>query len=166
MPPPPVIKPRASSRKGEQLITPNRSARYEYHILDTYEAGIVLVGTEVKSLRAGRVQLTDAYAGLQRGEVWLYNLHIAPWDKGNRNNHVATRPRKLLLHRQEIRRLIGKVQEQGLTLVPLRLFFRDGIVKLEFAVGKGKKLYDKRADTAAKEGKREAERALHHSQRE
>ena len=147
-------------RAANKDITVNRPARHEYHILETYEAGIVLQGTEVKSLRDGLVNITDAYAQVIKGEVWLYNLHISPFDKGNRFNHDPTRPRKLLLHRSEIRRLIGLVQQQGLTLIPLRLYFSDGKVKLELAVGKGKKLYDKRADKHAKEAKREAERAV------
>lgn len=149
-----------SARKGTQLITKNRRAFHEYHILETYEAGLVLTGTEVKSLRAGKVQMVDAFAQVIRSEIWLYNLHISPFEKGNRFNHEPTRPRKLLLHAQEIRRLIGKVTEQGLTLVPLSLYFKDGRVKCELAVCKGKKLYDKRAAEASKDAKREAERAM------
>jgi len=147
-------------RKGSGLITNNRKALYEYHILETYEAGMVLQGTEVKSLRQGKVQMVDAHASLHKEEVWLYNLHISAFDKGSYSNHEPTRRRKLLLHRAEIRRLIGKQAEKGLTLVPLKLYFKNGIVKLELAVAKGKKLYDKRADTATKDAKREAERAL------
>lgn len=153
------------TRQGTQLITKNRRAFHEYHILETYEAGLVLTGTEVKSLRAGKVQMVDAFAQVVRGELWLYNLHISPFEKGNRFNHEPTRPRKLLLHAQEIRRLIGKTTEQGLTLVPLSLYFKDGKAKLELAVGKGKKLYDKRAAEATKDAKREAERAMSMSQR-
>jgi SsrA-binding protein len=153
------------SRKGTSPITKNRRAFHEYFILETYEAGMVLTGTEVKSLRAGRVQMVDAHAQVVRGELFLYNLHISPWDKGNRFNHEPNRPRKLLLHGAEIRRLIGKTQEQGLTLVPLSLYFKDGKAKLELAVCKGKKLYDKRADAATKDAKREAERAMATSRR-
>lgn len=149
-----------SSRKGIKIITDNRRAYYEYHILETYEAGLVLMGSEVKSLRQGKVQMSDAHAQVVRGELWLYNLHIAPFEKATHINHEAKRPRKLLLHRQEIRRLIGKQEEKGLTLIPTKLYFKDGRVKLELAVARGKKLYDKRADSAAQDARREAERAV------
>ena len=145
--------------EGIKLITNNRKAYYEYHILETWEAGMVLQGTEVKSLRQGKVQMVDAHAQVVRGELWLYNLHISPFDKGSHSNHLPTRPRKLLLHRGEINRLIGKQEEKGLTLVPLKLYFTDGRVKLELGLAKGKKLYDKRADAATRDAKREAERA-------
>lgn len=145
--------------EGIKLITNNRKAYYEYHILETWEAGMVLQGTEVKSLRQGKVQMVDAHAQVVRGELWLYNLHISPFDKGSHSNHLPTRPRKLLLHRGEINRLIGKQEEKGLTLVPLKLYFKDGRVKLELGLAKGKKLYDKRADAATRDAKREAERA-------
>lgn len=144
----------------ERNIALNRKARHEFHILETLECGIVLVGTEVKSLREGKANLTDAYATVQYNELWLYNLHISPFEKGNRNNHEPLRPRKLLVHRSEIRRLIGKTKEQGLTLVPLRLYFAGSKVKLELALAKGKKLYDKREDEARKDAKREMERAV------
>lgn len=144
----------------EKNIALNRKARHEYHILEVIECGVVLQGTEVKSLREGKANLTDAYATVVHGEVWLYNLHISPFDKGNRFNHDPLRPRKLLLHRMEIRRLIGKTQEKGLTLVPLRLYFSNGKVKVELALGKGKKLYDKREAEASRDAKREVERAL------
>lgn len=147
-------------RKANGLITENRKAYYEYHILETYEAGIVLQGTEVKALRQGKVQMVDAHAAIEREEAWLYSLHISPFEKGSYSNHNPMRRRKLLLHGQEIRRLIGKTQEKGLTLVPLKLYFKDGKVKLELAVCQGKKLYDKRADAASKDAKREQERAM------
>lgn len=150
----------------EKNIALNRKARHEYHILEVIECGVVLQGTEVKSLREGKANLTDAYAVVQHGEVWLYNLHISPFDKGNRFNHDPLRPRKLLLHRMEIRRLIGKTQEKGLTLVPLRLYFSNGKVKVELALGKGKKLYDKREAEASRDAKREVERALRFSLKE
>ena len=147
-------------REEYKDIAVNRKARHEYAILETFEAGLVLTGTEVKSLRQGKAQVVDSHAQVVRGELWLYNLHISPWEKGNRNNHDPIRPRKLLLHGAEIRRLIGKQQEQGLTLIPLRLYFKEGRAKLELAIGKGKKLYDKRADVAARDAKRDAERAM------
>lgn len=150
----------STSRKGTRIITDNRRAYYEYHILETYEAGLVLVGSEVKSLRQGKVQMVDAHAQVVRGELWLYNLYIAPFEKASHTQHEAKRPRKLLLHAQEIRRLIGKQEEKGLTIIPTKLYFKDGRVKLELAVAKGKKLYDKRADAAAKDAKRQTERAM------
>lgn len=146
--------------QGEKTVATNRRASYEYHLLEQYEAGLVLQGTEVKSLRDSKVQILDAYAEIHKGEAWIHNLHISPFDKGNRFNHDPVRPRKLLLHKQEIRRLIGKTQELGLTLVPLRIYFKNGRAKLAFAVAKGKKLYDKRADKAEKEANREIERAV------
>ena len=152
-------------QSGIKRVATNRKASYEYHLLENYEAGLVLQGTEVKSMRDNKVQMVDAYATIIREEAWIYNLHIAPFDKGNRNNHDPIRPRKLLLHKSEIRRLIGKTQEMGLTLVPLRIYFKEGRAKLEFAVAKGKKLYDKRADKAEKEANREIERALRRDQR-
>ena len=139
-----------------ESIARNRRARHEYHILDTYEAGLVLTGTEVKSLRAGKANLTDAFGVVKDGEVFLLNLHISPYEQGNQFNHEPTRTRKLLLHRREIRRLIGSVERQGLTLVPLELYFRRGKAKVALALGKGKKLHDKRAD----EQKRDAEREI------
>ncbi|MBN9415429.1 MAG: SsrA-binding protein SmpB [Candidatus Eremiobacteraeota bacterium] len=161
-----MTKPADFPRKGTRTITDNRRAYYEYHILDTYECGLVLVGTEVKSLRHGRVQMVDSHAQVVRQELWLYNLYINPHDKTHYDNHEAKRPRKLLLHRGEINRLIGKQEEKGLTLIPTKLYFKDGRVKLELAVAKGKKLYDKRADSATKDAKREAERAMASSRRE
>lgn len=145
---------------GDKTIAVNRKARFRYHLLDRYEAGIALVGSEVKSLRAGRVNLTDAYAAVQGGEVWLHGLHISPFDKASRFNHDPTRPRKLLLHRHQIRRLTGETRERGFTLVPVRLYFRNRRVKVELAVARGKKLYDKREAIARREARREAERAL------
>lgn len=147
-------------RKGNRTITDNRRAYYEYHILETYECGLVLLGSEVKSLRHGRVMMSDAHAQVVRNELWLYNLHINPFEKSSYQNHEAKRPRKLLLHRGEINRLIGKQEEKGLTLIPTKLYFKDGRVKLEMGVARGKKLYDKRADQAAKDAKRETERAM------
>ncbi len=137
----------------------NRKARHDYTVLDTYEAGLVLTGTEVKSLRAGRASLADAFATVDDGEVWLRNLHVPEYDQGSWTNHEPRRPRKLLLHRAEIERLIGKTQEGGLTLVPLQLYFRDGKVKVELALARGKRSYDKRADLAKRDADREIARA-------
>ena|SRR5690349_5485171 len=129
---------------SERVIVTNRKALHDYSILERYEAGLVLKGTEVKSLRDGNANLQDGYALIKGREVWLIGLHINPFEKGNINNHEPKRERKLLLHRKEIRKLLGKVSEQGLTLVPLRLYFRNNIVKVELGLARGKKSYDKR----------------------
>jgi SsrA-binding protein len=145
---------------GRKVIAVNRRARHDYAITDTYEAGMVLTGTEVKSLRAGRANLTDAYAEVRDGEVWIVNLHIPEYDQGTWTNHEPRRTRKLLLHGHEINRLIGKTKQSGLTLVPMQLYFKDGKAKVEIGLGRGKKAYDKRQDIAAREAKRDAERAI------
>jgi SsrA-binding protein len=142
----------------EKNITVNRKARYEYTIIQTYEAGIVLQGTEVKSLRLGKANLVDSYANLKNGEVWLVGAHISVYEQGNINNHEPTRTRKLLLNKSEIRKLIGKVKEKGLTLIPLRLYFKNGKAKVELALAKGKKVYDKRESIAKKDLQRDQER--------
>jgi len=142
----------------EKNITVNRKARHEYSILQTYEAGIVLTGTEVKSLREGKANLVDSYASLDRGEVWLHSAHISEYRHGNINNHDPIRTRKLLLNKSEIRKLIGKVKEKGLTLIPLRLYFKKGKVKVELALAKGKKIYDKREAIAKRDLQRDQER--------
>ena len=144
----------------EKNITVNRKARHEYAILQTFEAGIVLVGTEVKSLRQGKANLVDGYAKIENGEVWLVNAHISEYTQGNINNHDPRRERKLLLNKSEIRKLIGKTKEKGLTLIPLRLYFKNGKVKVELALAKGKKVYDKRRDIAKKDFQREQERRI------
>jgi len=144
----------------EKNITVNRKAQHEYFIIQTYEAGIVLVGTEVKSLREGKVNLVDSYATIKNGEVWLINAHISEYRQGNINNHNPTRDRKLLLNKSEIRKLIGKTKEKGLTLIPLRLYFLKGNVKVELALAKGKKSYDKRETIAKKDFQREQERRI------
>lgn len=139
----------------------NRRARHDYHIVDTYEAGLVLTGTEVKALREGRVNLRDSFARVEGGEVFLHNMHISPYSHGNRWNHEPTRTRKLLLHRREIRKLIGTIQEKGLTLIPLKVYFNSrGIAKVELAVARGKKQWDKRQDIARRDAEREAQRAV------
>src|SRR5687767_15912935 len=141
-------------------VARNKRARHDYHILETWEAGVVLSGTEVKSLRQGKANLTDAYATVRDGEVFLLNLHISPYEQGNQFNHEPTRTRKLLLHRKEIRRLIGAVEREGLTLVPLELYFKRGRAKVAIALAKGKKLHDKRADLRKKDDEREMARAV------
>lgn len=144
-----------------KVVTVNRRARHDYHILETYEAGIVLTGTEVKSLRAGRANLQDSYARVENGELFLYNMHISPYDQGNRFNHEPKRTRKLLMHKKEILRLLGKSREKGLTLVPLKVYFNErGRAKVELALARGKKAVDKREDMAARDARREIERAL------
>ncbi|MBI0297792.1 SsrA-binding protein SmpB [Streptomyces sp. PRKS01-29] len=145
---------------GRKLIAQNKKARHDYHILDTYECGLVLTGTEVKSLRQGRASLADGFAQIDGGEAWLHNVHIPEYSQGTWTNHSARRRRKLLLHRAEIDKLIGKTQETGHTLVPLALYFRDGRAKVEVALAKGKKEYDKRQTLREKQDRREAERAM------
>ena len=145
---------------GTKQIVENRRARHDYQLLDRYEAGIVLTGTEVKSLREGRVTLAQAYADVRGNEVWLIGADIATYDQGNIANHEPARDRKLLLHRREIASLIGKVKERGQTLVPTRLYFKDGKVKVELALAKGKEKGDKRRDIAEREAKRQMERAV------
>ena len=146
--------------QGRKLITSNRKARHDYSVLDTYEAGIVLQGTEVKSLRAGKVSLADAFATVDDGEVWLRGLYIPEYEQGTWTNHEPRRTRKLLLHRDQIVRLIGKTKEGGLTLVPLSLYFADGRVKVELALARGRRSYDKRQNLAKRDAQREIERAV------
>jgi len=143
---------------GRKLIAQNKKARHDYHIDETYEAGLALVGTEVKSLRAGRASLVDAYGRIKDGEVWLEGAHIPEYDQGSWTNHEPRRSRKLLLHRAEIAKLIGKTKESGLTLVPLSLYFKDGKAKVEIALARGKKAYDKRQTLAARDAAREIAR--------
>lgn len=145
--------------KGRTLIAQNKKARHDYAIEDVFEAGLVLVGTEVKSLRAGRATLTDGYASIDDGEAWLRGVHIPEYDMGTWTNHEPRRARKLLLTKDELRRLTGKMKESGLTLIPLSMYFKDGYAKVEIAVARGRKNYDKRQAIAEKESKREAERA-------
>lgn len=146
-------------------IIENRKAHHEYIFLETLEAGIELKGTEVKSLRAGKGNLNDAFARIENGECWLYNLHISPYDFGNRNNHDELRERRLLLHKKEIAKLHAKLKEKGLTLIPKRLYFVGNLVKVELALAKGKKLFDKRESAAAKDAKRQMDRAFKEKQR-
>ncbi len=146
--------------QGQKFVAQNKKARHDYHIDDTYEAGLVLVGTEVKSLRQGRASLVDGFAEVDDGEVWLLNVHIPEYTQGTWTNHSARRKRKLLLNRSEIARIERKVTEKGFTLVPLSLYFKDGRAKVEIAVARGKKEYDKRQTLAARDANREKEQAL------
>jgi SsrA-binding protein len=152
---------RANRGNGGGPVAENRKARHDYFIEETIEAGIALVGSEIKSVRAGRVNLRESYVRIERGEAWLLNAHISAWPQsGTYFNHEPTRPRKLLLHRNEIERLRGKVEQKGLTLVPLKLYFVRGRAKVEVAVARGKKLYDKRETLAERDSQREIERAV------
>jgi SsrA-binding protein len=146
--------------KGEKLIVDNRRARHDYHLFDRVEAGLVLTGTEVKSLRNGRASLQQAYGDVRDGEAWLVGAHISGYEPGSRENQDPDRARKLLLHRKQLDSLAGKVRERGFTLVPTKLYFRDGRVKVELAVGRGKEHRDKRRDIAKREAQRDMERAL------
>jgi SsrA-binding protein len=143
---------------GEKVIATNRKARHEYSILETFEAGIALKGAEVKSLRQGRASLQESYAALKNGEVWLLDMHISPYEQAADDSYEPTRKRKLLLHKKEIRRLVGKLAEKGLTLIPLRAYFKHGIAKVELALAKGKRAYDKREAIKRRDIQRELER--------
>ncbi|MEU6220908.1 SsrA-binding protein SmpB [Streptomyces sp. NPDC047022] len=149
-----------AKEKGRKLIAQNKKARHDYHILDTYEAGLVLMGTEVKSLRLGRASLVDGFVQLDGHEAWLHNVHVPEYSQGTWTNHSARRKRKLLLHRTEIDKLESKSQETGHTIVPLSLYFKDGRAKVEIALAKGKKEYDKRQTLREKQDRREADRAI------
>ena len=149
----------SAQTQGIKILSDNRQAGHNYFLFDRYEAGMVLTGTEVKAAKSGKVQLKDAYASIEKGEAWLMNAHISEYSHGNRENHDPTRTRKLLLHRSEINRIAGKAQEKGLTLVPTRMYFKDGRIKVELAVAKGKKLYDKRETERRREADREARQA-------
>ncbi|MGI6226814.1 MAG: SsrA-binding protein SmpB [Peptococcales bacterium] len=143
-----------------KVVTENRKARHDYHILETYEAGMELKGTEVKSLRSGKANLKDSYAQVENGELFIFNMHISPYEQGNRFNVDPVRRRKLLMHKNEIMRLLGKTKEKGLTLVPLKVYFTRGKAKIEIALAQGKKLYDKREAQAEKSAKRDIEKAI------
>ncbi|MBB6350821.1 SsrA-binding protein SmpB [Nonomuraea muscovyensis] len=150
---------------GRKVIAQNKRARHDYHVEDTFEAGLVLQGTEVKSLREGRASLADGYATIDGGEAWLFNVHIPEYTQGTWTNHAARRKRKLLLHRKEIDKLAAKTKEGGLTIVPLQLYFKDGRAKVEIAVARGKKDWDKRQSLAEQQAKREMARVLRHRSR-
>lgn len=151
---------RTDRERAQRLIAENRKARHDYHILDTWEAGVVLLGTEVKSIREGRVNLRDSYARVEGGEVWMLNVHISPYSHRGYASHDELRKRKLLLHRDEVRRLVGRVAEKGLTLVPLDLHLRNGRVKVQLALAKGKQAHDKRETLRRREVERETRAAV------
>jgi SsrA-binding protein len=153
------------SRDGVQIVAQNRSASYNYDLLDKLEAGLVLVGTEVKALREGKGTLREAYAEIRAGEPWLVNFHVPEYQPGGFRNHDPLRRRKLLLNRREIERLIVQTQQKGMTIVPLKIYFRDGIAKCELAVARGKKFHDRRESERRKEAKREADEAIYRSRR-
>jgi SsrA-binding protein len=144
---------------GRKVVATNRQARFNYEILDTYEAGMALLGSEVKSLRAGHVQLKDSYATIRGGEVWLEHAHVSPYSFADKGGHDPERPRKLLLHRREIDRLTGRIKEEGLTLVPIQMYFMDGKAKVELGLAKGKRTHDKRKAIVERQQKREMDRA-------
>ena len=148
-----------------KIICTNKKASHDYHLSETYEAGLVLLGTEVKSLRDGRANLKDSYASIDNGEVYLHNCHISPYSHGSDANHDPTRTRKLLFHKREIKRLVGKLQEKGFTLIPTKLYFKDGIAKVELALAKGKRLYDKREDIKRRDAREDIERAFKERQK-
>ena len=152
--------PETPVRSGDRVVAQNRKARYEYHVLETWETGIVLQGTEVKALREGKANLKDAFARVDGGEMWLYNLHISPYEQGNRFNHDPLRPRKLLLHRAELRKLIGQVEQKGLTLVPLDVHFSRGKAKVRLALVRGKQLHDKRESLRERDQQRDIQRGM------
>jgi len=143
-----------------KIIASNKRARHDYHILETYEAGLVLKGTEVKSLRDGKASLSDSYASIEKGEVFVHNLHISPYEKGNRYNPDPKRDKKLLLNKREIRKLIGAVTKKGFTLIPLKMYFKNGYAKLEIAIAKGKKFFDKREDMKKRDDERDIDRYM------
>ena len=145
---------------GVKIVSKNRKAWHDYHILDTYEAGIALTGSEIKSVRANQVSLRDGYALVRNGEIWLENVHIAPYNQANRENHEPRRPRKLLLHRREINRLTGKLREKGLTLIPLSMYLKNSRAKVELGLAKGKRQYDKRVALKEKEARRQIDRSM------
>lgn len=158
-------KPKKADLPAERVVAQNRSASYNYHLLEKYEAGMVLLGTEVKALREGKANLREAYAVVRSNAVWLLNCHISEYLPGGPFNHEPLRPRKLLLHRNEIVKLTGKTQQKGLTLVPLRIYFRNGIAKCEIALARGKKQYDRRQAEREKEARREANEAIYRYRR-
>ena len=155
-----MAQQKGSAQPSDKTVCVNRQARHNYFVEETYEAGLVLLGSEVKSLREGKANLKDSYARIQRGEAFLVNTHISPYPGANQFNHDPTRTRKLLLHQREIERLTGKTKERGLTLVPLRLYFKNGKAKVELGLARGKKLYDKRETLRKKVAAREVERSL------
>jgi SsrA-binding protein len=150
----------AKAWAGEKTVAVNKKARYEYEILDTLEGGLALTGTEVKSLRAGQASITEGFAVIQNNEAWLVDCQIQPYAFGNLNNHVPKRRRKILLHRREIAKLTGKIKERGLSLIPLKIYFKNGLAKVEIGVGRGKKIHDKRETIKRRDTEREAQREM------
>ncbi len=159
------MKKAVQGKPAEQVVAQNRAASYNYHLLEKFEAGVVLLGTEVKSLRAGKASLREAFAQVRGAEVWLMNLHIPEYLPGGQFNHSPLRSRKLLLHRREIHKLMGKTRQKGLTLVPLRIYFKNGRAKCELALARGKKVWDRRQTERDKEARREASEAIYRSKR-
>ena len=157
---PAARQPSGRESSGDKIVAQNRKARHEYHVLETWEAGIALQGTEVKSLREGKANMQDAFASFMRGELWLHNLHISPYEQGNRFNHDPLRARKLLLHRSELRKMVGQVEQKGLTLVPLDIHFTGGLAKVNLALVRGKKLHDKRDTLRERAVERDMERGF------
>jgi SsrA-binding protein len=154
------MSPEKDGAAASRVVVRNRKARHDFHVLETWEAGLALQGTEVKSLRDGRANLQDAFARPERGELWLHNLHISPYEPGNRYNHDPLRPRKLLLHKREIRKMVAQVEQQGLTLVPLDIHFKRGLAKITLALARGKQQHDRRDDLRRRDAEREMERAF------
>jgi SsrA-binding protein len=154
------MSPRTEGTPEQKTVASNRKARHDYQILERFEAGIQLTGSEVKSLRQGRASLTEAYARIEGGEAWLESMHIPPYEQGEKRGYDPLRRRKLLLHKREIERLLGKQKEQGLALVPMRVYFTHGIAKLELGLGRGKREYEKRQSTLKRQAEREMERAM------
>ncbi len=154
---------KADEKVRFKTVAENRRARHEFEVLDVFEAGIVLAGTEVKSIRQGRANLADSFARVEEGELWLYNCHISPYDHGNRFNHEPLRKRKLLMHSKDIYKLKSQMQEKGLTIVPLKLYFKGNWAKVDIALARGKQLYDKREDIAKRDSKRQIERIIKQS---
>jgi len=153
-------------KSGIKIIVQNKKARYDFEIISTYEAGLVLSGTEIKSIRAGRIQLKDGYGKIQGGEAFLHDIYIAPYPNAGPFNHDPTQPRKLLLHKKEIQRLYGKIQEKGLALIPLRVYLKAGKAKVELGLGKGKRKYEKREELKRQDAKREIQRTLRQRSKE
>jgi SsrA-binding protein len=151
---------KTEAKSSEKLVADNRKAFHDFHILETFEAGVALLGTEVKAIREGRVNLRDSYGRAEGGEIWVYNIHISPYTHRGYADHEPTRRRKLLLHREEIRKLVGKTTERGMTLVPTRMYFKNGRVKLAIGLAKGKKEYDKRETIKRREADRETRAAI------
>ncbi len=160
-----VLLTKKKEKPAEHIVAQNRAATHRYELIEKYEAGLVLLGTEVKALRMGQASLREAYAELKGNEVWLINLHVPEYLPGGKFNHTPLRTRKLLLRRQEINKLIGKTQQKGLTLIPLRIYFRDGIAKCEIALARGRKVWDRRQTERDKEARREASEAIYNSRR-